>query len=120
MGTPAPNVNPAPPPRQSSSQATALGSGANGRAQSIAEIKGGPLVPGRIYRLQIGSFKTPRNAVEAFDRLSNAGLIPAWEPFGEYYRIVLTNIRAEEVPGIAEKLGTAGFKEAIARVEAYE
>jgi rare lipoprotein A len=85
-----------------------------------AEIKGGPVVPGRVYRLQIGSFKTPRNAVETFDRLSNAGLNPSWEPFGEYYRIVLTNIKAEDVPAVADKLGQAGFKEAVARIEAYE
>jgi rare lipoprotein A (peptidoglycan hydrolase) len=84
---------------------------------SIAEIRGGPVVPGRIYRLQIGSFKLPKNAVETFERLSNAGLSPSWENFEGYYRIVLTNIKAEDVPSIAAKLGSAGFKEAIARLE---
>jgi hypothetical protein len=70
--------------------------------------------------LQIGSFKTPKNAVETFDRLSGAGLSPSWEPFGEYYRIVLTGIKSEDVPVVAEKLGRAGFKEAVARIESYE
>ncbi|MDR3301571.1 MAG: septal ring lytic transglycosylase RlpA family protein [Spirochaetaceae bacterium] len=83
-----------------------------------AEIRGGPIVPGRTYRLQIGSFKQPKNAVDTFERLSNAGLNPSWETFEGYYRIVLTNIKAEDIPSIAAKLGNAGYKEAIARLEA--
>ncbi|MDR2865149.1 MAG: septal ring lytic transglycosylase RlpA family protein [Spirochaetaceae bacterium] len=85
-----------------------------------AEIIGGPVLPNRTYRLQVGSFKVPRNAVEAFDRLSNAGLNPSWEPFDGFYRIVLSNIKAEDVPSIAIKLKGAGFNEAIARLEKYE
>jgi NAD(P)H-nitrite reductase large subunit len=47
-------------------------------------------------------------------------LNPSWEPYEGYYRIVLTGIKAEEIPLVAEKLGAAGFKEAIARIESYE
>jgi rare lipoprotein A len=84
-----------------------------------AEIKGG--IPssgtGKSYRLQVGAYKIPRNAVEAFDRLRQEGLNPAYERSGEFYRVVLAGIRAEEVPAIAEKLGAAGFREAIIREE---
>jgi rare lipoprotein A len=82
-----------------------------------AEIKGGPFINGRYYRIQIGSFKVAKNAVEAFDRLSAAGLNPQWEPFGDKYRVVISNVRAEEISGIALKLGNVGFKDAIAREE---
>jgi rare lipoprotein A len=85
-----------------------------------AEIKGGPIIPGRIYRLQLGSFKVPRNAVDTFDKLKNAGLNPSWEPFESYYRIVITGIRAEDIPATAARLGNAGFREAVARIEGYE
>jgi rare lipoprotein A len=84
---------------------------------TTAEIVGGPFVSGRYYRLQIGSFKVAKNAVEVFDRLSAAGLNPQWEPYGELYRVVISNVRADEINSIAVKLGSAGFKEAIAREE---
>jgi len=82
-----------------------------------AEIKGGPVVPGKTYRLQIGSFKVPRNAVGTFDKLANAGLNPSWEPFEGYYRIVITGLKAEDLPIVAEKLGSLGFKEVIAKID---
>lgn len=82
-----------------------------------AEIAGGPFVSGRYYRLQVGSYKVSRNAVEVFDRLSAAGLNPQWEPYGDLYRVVISNVRAEDINTIAVRLGNAGFKEAIAREE---
>jgi hypothetical protein len=82
-----------------------------------AEIAGGPFVSGRYYRLQIGSYKVARNAVDVFDRLSAAGLNPQWEPYGDLYRVVISNVRAEDINTLAVRLGNAGFKEAIAREE---
>jgi cell division protein FtsN len=82
-----------------------------------ATISGSSIFSGRYYRLQIGSYKVARNAVEVFDRLSAAGLNPQWEPYGDLYRVVISNVRAEEISRIAERLGYAGFKEAIAREE---
>jgi rare lipoprotein A len=78
-----------------------------------AEIIGGPVVSGRYYRLQIGSFRVAKNAVDVFDRLKAAGLNPQWEPFENMYRIVISNIRAEDVNSVATSLGGAGFKEAL-------
>jgi len=73
--------------------------------------------PNKVYRLQVGSYKVARNAVTTFERLKNAGLNPAYERNGEYYRVVLAGIRGTEVQSIAEKLGMAGFREALIREE---
>ncbi|MDR1900457.1 MAG: SPOR domain-containing protein, partial [Treponema sp.] len=83
-----------------------------------AELKSAaPLTHDGAYRLQVGSYKIARNAVDAFEKLKNAGLNPAYERNGEYFRVVLAGIRGEEVSAVAEKLGAAGFREALVRVE---
>jgi rare lipoprotein A len=69
------------------------------------------------YRLQVGAFKTPKNAVAAFDKLKSIGLSPAYERSGEWYRVVLSGIKADDVRSIAEKIGQAGFPEALIREE---
>jgi rare lipoprotein A len=69
--------------------------------------------PDKVYKIQIGSYKIPRNAVEVFDRLKAAGLNPAYEQNGELYRVVLAGIRGTEVQAVAQKLERAGFREAI-------
>jgi rare lipoprotein A len=69
------------------------------------------------YRLQVGSYRVARNAVEAFERLKNAGLTPAYERNGEFFRVVLAGIWGGEVYSITEKLGSAGFREALIREE---
>jgi rare lipoprotein A len=84
-----------------------------------AEIK--PAIPpagtGKSYRIQVGAYKVPRYAVDAFDRLKTAGLSPAYERSGDVYRVVLAGIRAEDVESIAGTLGNAGFPEAMIREE---
>jgi rare lipoprotein A len=84
-----------------------------------AEIKPGipPAGTGKMYRIQIGAYKIPRHAVDAFDKLKIVGLNPAYERSGEIYRVVLAGISAEDVESIAGKLGNAGFKEAVIREE---
>ncbi|MDR1277678.1 MAG: septal ring lytic transglycosylase RlpA family protein, partial [Treponema sp.] len=74
-----------------------------------------PAGTGKQYRLQVGSYKAARYALEAFDKLKNLGLSPAYERYGEYYRVVLSGIRANEIPSLAERLGTAGFSEVLVR-----
>ena len=73
--------------------------------------------PNKIYRLQVGSFKVARNAVEAFDKLKNVGLNPAYERNGEFFRVVLAGIPGSEVQLTAERIGSAGFKEVLIREE---
>jgi hypothetical protein len=55
--------------------------------------------------------------VEAFERLRDAGLNPAYEKNGDFYRVVLAGIPPEDVEFIAETLGGAGFREALIREE---
>jgi len=74
------------------------------------------------YRLQVGSYKNARNAVDAFEKLKNAGLNPAYERFSgdadsEYFRVVVAGIRGTDVQSTAEKIGSAGFREAVIREE---
>jgi rare lipoprotein A len=76
-----------------------------------------PVGTGKLYRIQVGSYKIPRYAVDAFDKLKNAGLSPSYERNGEFYRVVLAGVRADDVQSIAGKLGTAGFAEVIIREE---
>ncbi|MDR1618453.1 MAG: septal ring lytic transglycosylase RlpA family protein [Treponema sp.] len=83
-----------------------------------AEMKSSvPLEEDRAYRLQVGAYKVAGNAVAAFEKLKNAGLNPAYERSGEYFRVVLAGIRGGEVLSVAEKIGAAGFREALVRVE---
>ncbi|MCL2067969.1 MAG: septal ring lytic transglycosylase RlpA family protein, partial [Treponema sp.] len=71
----------------------------------------------KVYRLQIGSYRVPRNAVDAFERLKNAGLNPSYERYGEYFRVVLAGISGNEVQSVTERLGFAGFREVLIREE---
>jgi rare lipoprotein A len=71
----------------------------------------------RLYRLQVGAYRVPRNAVDTFSRLKDAGLNPAYERSGDFYRVVLAGLRASEIQSTAHILGSAGFREAIIREE---
>jgi len=73
--------------------------------------------PDKKYRLQVGSYKVPRNAVEVFGKLKDAGLNPVYEQNGELYRVILTGIRGIEVQSATDKLEKVGFREAIIREE---
>ncbi|MDR0315359.1 MAG: septal ring lytic transglycosylase RlpA family protein [Treponema sp.] len=74
-------------------------------------------LPNKVYRLQVGSYRIARNAVDAFEKLKNTGLNPAYERNGDYYRVVLAGIRGNEVQSVADKLGSAGFLEVLIREE---
>jgi len=76
----------------------------------------------KTYRLQVGSYRIARNAVEAFEKLKNSGLNPSYERYlngenGEYFRVVLAGVRGTDVQITAEKLKEAGFREALIREE---
>jgi rare lipoprotein A len=76
-----------------------------------------PLGTGARYRVQVGSFKLTRNAVEAFDKLVTLGFQPNYERYEDYYRVVISGVPAEDLTMIAERLGAGGFREAIIREE---
>jgi len=73
--------------------------------------------PDKRYRLQVGSYKVPRNAVEVFGKLKEAGLNPSYEQNGELYRVILIGIRGVDIQSATDKLAKAGFREAIIREE---
>jgi rare lipoprotein A len=72
---------------------------------------------GKTYRVQVGSFLIPQHAVDAIDKLKALNLNPAYERGGEYYRVVLSGIAAEDIESVAALLGRAGFAEALVREE---
>ena len=84
-----------------------------------AVIRGGipPAGSNKLYRIQVGAFRVPRNAVDVFDRLKAAGLNPAYEQYGDLYRVVLAGLRAVDIPTIAQILGNNGFPEVLLREE---
>ncbi|MDR3020742.1 MAG: septal ring lytic transglycosylase RlpA family protein [Treponema sp.] len=80
------------------------------------------ITPNKTYRLQLGSFKNARNAVETFDKLKNYGFNPAYERFTdsqnvEFFRVVLAGVQGTDVQITTDRLGAAGFKEALIREE---
>ena len=82
-----------------------------------ANILGGipPAGSTKLYRLQVGAYKVPRNALDAFNKLKSLGLNPAYEQNGEFYRVVLAGLKAGEIQSIAQTLGNSGFREALIR-----
>jgi rare lipoprotein A len=83
-----------------------------------AETKGIPApAPNRVYRIQVGSYKMPKNAVETFEKLKKAGLSPVYERSGEYFRVVLSGVRSEDVESVTRRIGAAGFKDPLLREE---
>jgi rare lipoprotein A len=81
-----------------------------------------PAIPetytGKDYRVQVGAYKEFRYAEDAYIRLKNAGLNPEYERYGDFYRVVLPGLKQEELGSVSERLGRAGFREAMLREEA--
>jgi rare lipoprotein A len=80
------------------------------------------IMPDRVYRLQVGSYRVARSAVDTFEKLRKSGLNPAYERFTdrnnvEFFRVVLSGIRGTEVQVTTERIKTAGFREAFIREE---
>ena len=77
-----------------------------------------PAESNKYYLLQVGAYKIPRNAINAREKLINAGLKPLVEKHGDFFRIVLAGISARDIPLIAQTLGDSGFREVLVREEA--
>ena len=117
----APQAAPAPAPQPQAYQQTApaVQPAPTMYAAPPARIMGGipPAGSSKSYRIQVGAYKVPRNAVDAFDKLKNAGLNPAYEKSGDFYRVVLSGLKASEIQPVAQTLGNIGFNEALIREE---
>jgi len=80
-----------------------------------ASILGNVPAPGSSgsFRLQVASFRVPRNALNTFDKLKAAGLNPRYEQNGDLYRVVLPGLSADEIRPAAQILGENGFREVL-------
>ena len=76
-----------------------------------------PANSNRTYRIQVGAYRSTINARDVFDHLVNAGFNPAYERYGDVYRVVLAGIRAPDMTEVARLLGAAGFAEVMVREE---
>ena len=70
-----------------------------------------------IYRVQVGAFENRNLAKTAYDRLKAAGFNPAYEPYSNMHRVVISGVRAADIPQVARRLGVAGFSSAWIRRE---
>jgi rare lipoprotein A (peptidoglycan hydrolase) len=82
------------------------------------EFTGSPIVQGKNYRVQVGSFVDLKNASETFLKLSDAGLNPSYERYEDKYRVVITDVKAEDADDLSRKLAEIGITEALAREDA--
>ncbi|GHV84539.1 hypothetical protein AGMMS50230_01470 [Spirochaetia bacterium] len=102
---------------------TSLGAAETDRPwiQGQSAVRFQPAIPeaytGKNYRVQVGAYKQPQHAVDAFEKLKNAGLNPAYEKYDDYYRVVLTGLKQDELKNLAERIGRAGFREVLLREE---
>jgi hypothetical protein len=65
----------------------------------------------KLYRLQIGAFAIPWNAVIASGKLKDAGFNPFSEQYMHFTRVVITGVHAKDVPLFIERIGALGFHE---------
>jgi cell division protein FtsN len=70
-----------------------------------------------VYRVQVGSYVDPQNAQVVAEALARAGLSPAYEQYGQNWRVVLPGISAHQLTSIAQCLGAIGIREAWIRLE---
>jgi rare lipoprotein A len=76
-----------------------------------------PAGSGKLYRIQVGSYRNAKYAVDAFTVLKEAGLIPAYERYNDLYRVVLAEIQSNNVQSVIDTLAKAGFKEILIKEE---
>ncbi|GHV32755.1 hypothetical protein AGMMS4952_23730 [Spirochaetia bacterium] len=76
-----------------------------------------PVGTNKRYRVQVGAYTVTRNAVEAFDRVKSVGLEPSYERYNDFYRVVISGVRADDVQNVAGRLGSVGFREVLIREE---
>jgi rare lipoprotein A (peptidoglycan hydrolase) len=103
----------APPPPSNPAASVPV---TNPRPVGKIEFTGSPMVEGKNYRVQVGSFTDMKNASDIFLRLSDAGLSPSYEHYDDkYYRVVITNVKAEDAENLSRKLAELGITEALSR-----
>ena len=90
------------------------------QTQLSPEPRGLPVLeanPNYTYRIQVGSFRVARNAVDTFVRLKEANFEPSYERHEDFFRVVLTRIPGAEVQPVTDRLIALGFRETSVTVE---
>jgi cell division protein FtsN len=70
-----------------------------------------------VYRVQVGSYADPQNAQMVAESLVRIGLSPAYEQYGQVWRVVIPGINVQQLNAVAQQLSTLGIKEAWIRQE---
>ena len=70
-----------------------------------------------LYRVQIGSFNNIANAQRNFNQLKSAGFNPVLEQSGNYTRVVIPHVEAQNLTAMVNRLNNAGFTETWIRNE---
>jgi cell division protein FtsN len=69
------------------------------------------------FRLQVGAFADEINARNIAIRLQSAGLNPAYEISGGYYRVVIAGVSPRDLDAITRRINAAGFTDILIRSE---
>jgi rare lipoprotein A len=72
---------------------------------------------GKTYRIQVGSYRNAKYAVDAFASLKNAGLTPSYERYNDLYRVVIAKVESNKVQSVVDTLSNAGFAEVLIKEE---
>jgi rare lipoprotein A len=70
-----------------------------------------------VYRVQVGSYADPQNAQVVAESLVRAGLSPAYEQYGQVWRVVIPGISARQLSAVSQQLGALGIGEVWIRQE---
>jgi len=73
--------------------------------------------PNYTYRIQVGSFRVARNAVDTFVKLKEANFEPAYERHDDFFRVVLTRVPGSEIQPVLDRLAALGFRGASVTME---
>jgi cell division protein FtsN len=69
------------------------------------------------YRLQVGSFYNANLAQDCFGRLRSLGFCPAYEQYGNMWRVIIPGVEAAQVSQFIHRLETANFISVWIRLE---
>ncbi|MDR2662480.1 MAG: SPOR domain-containing protein [Treponema sp.] len=70
---------------------------------------------GKLYKLQVGAYRLPRNADNTAAALKRLGFNPGREQCGNLTRVFIDGVRASQVRSFVDRLANAGFREVIIR-----
>jgi cell division protein FtsN len=72
---------------------------------------------GKTYSVQVGSYRNPKNALWAYERLSLAGFSPKYQLYQGAFRVLLAGLWAEDIQSVRVKLEAVGFKDVLVKEE---